>query len=114
MSWLLGILAGCVVAVFVVAARWLGRAHAEPLPPAGVAPEARSARRPRPLRGARGPQGEPYAGRCVLCQAPLPSHFVTREEVIARVEHLIDADTAAVASLLAASPDGAWPRSIRP
>jgi hypothetical protein len=51
----------------------------------------------------------------VLCQAPLPSHFVTREEVIARVEHLIDADTDAVARLLAAAPHGTWaPRPIRP
>jgi hypothetical protein len=49
----------------------------------------------------------------VLCHAPLPFRFVTREEVIARVEHRIGDDTAAVAKLLPSSRSGAWAKSIR-
>jgi hypothetical protein len=113
MSWLLVILAGCMVSVFVVAARWFGRAPAEPLPPVGAAAEARTARRTRPSNGARRPGSDAHAGRCVLCHAPLHSHFVTREEVIARVEDLIDAD--ASATLPSASPRGACvPGPFRP
>jgi hypothetical protein len=42
----------------------------------------------------------------VLCNAPLPCRYATREEVIARVERLIDADAAEVAKLLSGSPSG--------
>lgn len=53
-------------------------------------------------------------GHCLLCNRPLPSQLVTREEVIARVEARIDVDTEAVSQLLASPPSRAWVGLFRP
>lgn len=52
--------------------------------------------------------------RCLLCNGPLPSQLVTREEVIASVERRIDVDSAAVAQVLANPPSAAWLSLFRP
>ena len=102
MIFVLVIAAACVGSVYAVA--WLLR---------GDVHVVRSVRHGAPTGAPRPCSRETVLGRCVLCHAPLPTRFVTREEVIARVEHLIDADTAAVAKLLSGSPSGTWAGVVR-
>ena len=104
MSFLLAISAACMSTALALAAGWwwLRRGPAQRAVPGRPAAEA-----------ARNPAHDPVRARCVLCHAPLPFRFVTREEVIARVEHRIGDDTAAVAKLLPSSRSGAWAKSIR-
>jgi hypothetical protein len=102
MSLVLAISAACMTTALTLAAGWWwARKPARPVPGRQAA------------EAARNPAHESVSARCVLCHAPLPFRFVTREEVIARVEHRIDDDAAAVAKLLAGSPSGAWAGSIR-
>jgi len=102
MIFVLVIAAACVGSVYAVA--WLLR---------GDVHVVGSGRHGAPTGAPRPCSRETVLGRCVLCHAPLPTRFVTREEVIARVEHLIDADTAAVAKLLSGPPSGTWAGVVR-
>ena len=102
MIFVLVIAAACVGSVYAVA--WLLR---------GDVHVVGSGRHGAPTGAPRPCSRETVLGRCVLCHAPLPTRFVTREEVIARVEHRIGDDTAAVAKLLPSSRSGAWAKSIR-
>jgi hypothetical protein len=104
MTWMLAISAAYVATALALAARrsW-GRRRAPRAVQRGRVAQV-------PPERARDPAG----GRCVLCHAPLASRLLTREELIARVEHRIDTDTAAVAELLSSLPPSTWARSIGP
>ena len=103
MIFVLVMAGACVASVYALAA-WLLRGDVHVVRPARFGTRLDA---PHPCSRNAG------AGRCVLCHAPLPTRFVTREEVIARVEHLIDADTAAVAKLLSGPPSGTWAGVVR-
>ena len=96
MSVVLAISAACLALVLFLAGRRRRPTRAERAAPA--------------VEGVASRMGE----RCLLCNGPLPSQLVTREEVIARVERRIDVDSAAVAVLLASPPSAAWLSLFRP
>lgn len=104
MSVALAISVACLVLGMVLAAKWrLGPARSGPtLPSRGAAASPPDASAPR------------ASDRCLLCNRPLRSQFVTREEVVARVEQLIDSDNAAVANLLSSPLPADWAGPSRP
>ena len=96
MSVVLAISVACLAVVLVLAAR--------------RRPAGRPERATPTVEGVASRTGE----RCLLCNGPLPSQLVTREDVIARVEHRIAVDSAAVTLLLASPPSIAWVGLFRP
>lgn len=104
MTAVLAIWAACVLFAFWLSSRWR---RERDLPK--LVPLSRESVRPPP-QGVSERAGE----RCVLCNGRLPFQLTTRAEVIARIEHRIGVDSAAVAQLLASPPSDAWVRLFRP